>query len=91
MLIFVAPFRSRPLDFPIDILFSPVTQKLISWGSITSPLSFNAGPSSEAIESAISLIRAAERPAIVIGSGVHTKKVWSSSSTYLSLLNDNDH
>lgn len=63
------------LDFPIDMLFSPVQEKLISWGSITSPPTYPPGPSADAVDEAVSLIRSAERPVIVIGSGVRTQQV----------------
>ncbi|KAJ5989552.1 hypothetical protein N7481_004762 [Penicillium waksmanii] len=51
------------LDFPIDILFSPVHSKLISWGSITSPRSFPPAPHVAAVEAAAELLAQAERPA----------------------------
>ncbi|KAL4813082.1 thiamine pyrophosphate enzyme, N-terminal TPP binding domain-containing protein [Aspergillus spinulosporus] len=57
------------LDFPIDVLFTPVHEKLISWGSITSPRSYAPGPHVEAVKDAVNLLRAATRPAIIIGSG----------------------
>ncbi|KAL4755157.1 hypothetical protein BDW72DRAFT_211357 [Aspergillus terricola var. indicus] len=57
------------LDFPIDVLFTPVHEKLISWGSITSPRSYAPGPHVEAVKEAVDLLRAATRPAIIIGSG----------------------
>ncbi|KAL4767656.1 thiamine pyrophosphate enzyme, N-terminal TPP binding domain-containing protein [Aspergillus nidulans var. acristatus] len=57
------------LDFPIDVLFTPVHEKLISWGSITSPRSYAPGPHVEAVKDAVDLLKAATRPAIIIGSG----------------------
>ncbi|KAL5050247.1 hypothetical protein BDW71DRAFT_216361 [Aspergillus fruticulosus] len=57
------------LDFPIDVLFTPVHERLISWGSITSPRSYAPGPHVEAVKEAVNLLRAATRPAIIIGSG----------------------
>ncbi|KAL4879768.1 thiamine pyrophosphate enzyme, N-terminal TPP binding domain-containing protein [Aspergillus karnatakaensis] len=62
------------LDFPIDVLFSPVHEKLISWGSITSPLSYPPGPHVEALKDAVSLIQSATRPAVIIGSGGQSKQ-----------------
>ncbi|KAL4896130.1 thiamine pyrophosphate enzyme, N-terminal TPP binding domain-containing protein [Aspergillus ambiguus] len=40
------------VDFPIDVLFSPVHRPLISWGSITSPLAYLPGPHADAVEAA---------------------------------------
>ncbi|KAL3437758.1 thiamine pyrophosphate enzyme, N-terminal TPP binding domain-containing protein [Aspergillus tetrazonus] len=57
------------LDFPIDVLFTPVHEKLISWGSITSPRSYAPGPHVEAVKDTVDLLKAATRPAIIIGSG----------------------
>ncbi|KAJ6011518.1 hypothetical protein N7451_002930 [Penicillium sp. IBT 35674x] len=57
------------LDFPIDVLFSPIHPKLISWGSITSPPTYPPGPHPAAIDEAARLIRAAKRPVIITGSG----------------------
>lgn len=57
------------MDFPIDVLFSPVHRPLISWGSITSPLAYAPGPHAEAVETAAQMLKAAVRPAILIGTG----------------------
>ncbi|KAJ5717926.1 hypothetical protein N7488_003572 [Penicillium malachiteum] len=57
------------LDFPIDVLFSPIHPKLISWGSITSSPTYPPGPHSEAIEAAAKLICNAKRPVIITGTG----------------------
>ncbi|KAL4957894.1 thiamine pyrophosphate enzyme, N-terminal TPP binding domain-containing protein [Aspergillus filifer] len=57
------------LDFPIDVLFTPVHEKLISWGSISSPKSYAPGPHVEAVTEAVELLKVAERPAVIIGSG----------------------
>ncbi|KAL5358528.1 thiamine pyrophosphate enzyme, N-terminal TPP binding domain-containing protein [Aspergillus floccosus] len=40
------------VDFPIDVLFSPIHRPLISWGSITSPLAYAPGPHAEAVQRA---------------------------------------
>ncbi|KAF2817277.1 thiamine diphosphate-binding protein [Mytilinidion resinicola] len=40
------------IDFPIDVLFSPIIASRISWGSITSPLPYPPGPHTKAIENA---------------------------------------
>ncbi|KAJ0414980.1 thiamine pyrophosphate enzyme, N-terminal TPP binding domain-containing protein [Aspergillus carlsbadensis] len=65
------------LDFPIDVLFSPVHEKLISWGSISSPLSYAPGPHIEAVTKAVELLQAASRPAVIIGSGAQSKETTS--------------
>ncbi|KAF9890236.1 hypothetical protein FE257_006148 [Aspergillus nanangensis] len=57
------------IDFPIDVLFTPVHRPLISWGSITSPLAYPAGPHVEAVAEAVKLLKAAKRPAIIVGTG----------------------
>ncbi|KAL4929563.1 thiamine pyrophosphate-binding protein [Aspergillus undulatus] len=57
------------LDFPIDVLFTPVHERLISWGSISSPLSYAPGPHVEAVKEAVALLKNASRPAVIIGSG----------------------
>ena len=63
------------IDFPIDILFSPVHQSRISWGSITSPLPYPPGPHPEAVSEAISLLNSAKRPTIIVGTGAGSQKV----------------
>lgn len=60
------------LDFPIEVLFSPVRQSAISWGSLGAPSAFPAAPHPEAIRSAVELIKASERPIIVTGSGARS-------------------
>ncbi|KAL5334451.1 thiamine pyrophosphate enzyme, N-terminal TPP binding domain-containing protein [Aspergillus crustosus] len=57
------------LDFPIDVLFSPVHEKLISWGSIISPRTYLPGPHKDAVKEAVALLQSATRPAVIIGSG----------------------
>lgn len=68
------------VDFPIDVLFSPVHRPLISWGSITSPLAYAPGPHAEAVERAVRLLKSAVRPAILIGTGA--KDVWTPYSYF---------
>jgi thiamine pyrophosphate-dependent acetolactate synthase large subunit-like protein len=63
------------LDFPIDILFSPVHPKLISWGSIASPRSFPPAPHETAVEAAAELLAQAERPVIITGTGARNPQV----------------
>ncbi|KAK2783296.1 hypothetical protein FQN53_009284 [Emmonsiellopsis sp. PD_33] len=60
------------VDFPIDVLFSPVCRQLISWGSISSPLSYGPGLHTEALEGAIKLLSSAKRPVIIIGAGANS-------------------
>ncbi|KAL2829603.1 thiamine pyrophosphate enzyme, N-terminal TPP binding domain-containing protein [Aspergillus pseudoustus] len=79
------------LDFPIDVLFSPVHEKLISWGSISSPLPYVPGPHVEAVKKAVELLQAATRPAVIIGSGAQSKETTSylltlSSSTGIPIF-----
>ncbi|CZR58873.1 related to thiamine pyrophosphate-requiring enzymes [acetolactate synthase, pyruvate dehydrogenase (cytochrome), glyoxylate carboligase, phosphonopyruvate decarboxylase] [Phialocephala subalpina] len=57
------------IDFPIEILFSPIRQHSISWGSICSPLAYPPAPSLQAIHEAIALWKAAKRPVIIISTG----------------------
>ncbi|KAL4921126.1 thiamine pyrophosphate enzyme, N-terminal TPP binding domain-containing protein [Aspergillus aurantiobrunneus] len=75
------------LDFPIDVLFTPVHEKLISWGSISSPLSYAPGPHVEAVKAAISLLRSASRPVVIIGSGGQSKEA---TTQLLGLSNKNN-
>lgn len=60
------------LDFPVDVLFSPVHNKRIAWVSIASPLSYPPGPHPEAIEAAAQLLADAKRPVIITGTGVRS-------------------
>ncbi|VUC21090.1 unnamed protein product [Clonostachys rosea] len=57
------------LDFPIDVLFSPIHKPLISWGSITSPLSYGPGVHTKAVEEAKKILESSSRPVIIAGSG----------------------
>ncbi|EEH45869.2 uncharacterized protein PADG_02019 [Paracoccidioides brasiliensis Pb18] len=72
------------VDFPIDVFFSPVCQQLISWGSISSPLSFAPGPHTGAVEEAARLIGSAKRPAIIIGAGGNSSQEAGEQLTKLS-------
>jgi thiamine pyrophosphate-dependent acetolactate synthase large subunit-like protein len=65
------------LDFPIDVLFSPIQPKLIAWGSVTSPPSFPPGPHVAAIDAAARLLGAAQRPVIITGTGARIPRVRS--------------
>jgi thiamine pyrophosphate-dependent acetolactate synthase large subunit-like protein len=68
------------LDFPIDVLFSPVHAKLIAWGSIASRPMFRPGPHEEAIKVAVELVATSKRPVIITGTGA--------KHPYVSLLNE---
>ncbi|KAL1956529.1 hypothetical protein VTO42DRAFT_7092 [Malbranchea cinnamomea] len=57
------------VDFPIEILFSPVYPERLSWGSISSPQPYRPGPDPEAISRAWGLIKEAKRPVIVCSTG----------------------
>lgn len=57
------------LDFPIEVLFSPVQTSRISWGSLGASLAYPPGPSPEAVRKAAELIQNSTRPIIVTGSG----------------------
>ncbi|PGH05241.1 hypothetical protein AJ79_06852 [Helicocarpus griseus UAMH5409] len=72
------------VDFPIDMLFSPVCRRLISWGSISSPFSFAPGLHMGAIEEAVKLLRSAKRPAIIIGAGGNSSQEGGEQLTKLS-------
>ena len=63
------------IDFPIDVLFTPIQEKLISWGSITSPFAYQPAPSPAAIQEAVRLLKSSERPAIITGTGVGSSEV----------------
>ncbi|GKT64705.1 benzaldehyde lyase [Colletotrichum tofieldiae] len=57
------------VDFPIDVLFTPVQVENIAWGSVTAvPVSYPA-PDSRAIDEAIGLWKAAKRPVIIVSTG----------------------
>ncbi|KAJ4362930.1 hypothetical protein N0V83_010047 [Neocucurbitaria cava] len=58
------------LDFPIDILFTPVDEiERVSWGNITGPPVSLPGPDPNAVKELVGLIKAAERPAVIVGTG----------------------
>lgn len=63
------------LDFPIDILFGPVQQSRISWGSIAAPLPYPPGPNRQAITEVVNLWRQAKRPAVITGTGCRSTQV----------------
>ncbi|KAJ9647761.1 hypothetical protein H2199_001535 [Coniosporium tulheliwenetii] len=57
------------VDFPIDILFTPVETDSIAWGAIAAPPVCLPGPNPSAIDEAVRLYRASERPCIIVGTG----------------------
>ncbi|KAK7698358.1 hypothetical protein SLS64_012606 [Diaporthe eres] len=57
------------IDFPIDVLFSPVQPRHISWGSIRMKPSYQAGPHPEAIQKAVEMFSTSKRPVIITGAG----------------------
>ncbi|KAL4963238.1 thiamine pyrophosphate-binding protein [Aspergillus stella-maris] len=75
------------LDFPIDVLFTPVHEKLISWGSISSPRSYAPGPHVEAVKEAVELLKGSKRPAVIIGSGGQSS---AATKTLTALSNTNN-
>ncbi|KZL84708.1 benzaldehyde lyase [Colletotrichum incanum] len=57
------------VDFPIDVLFTPVQMDNVAWGSVTAlPVSFPA-PDARAIDEAIGLWKEAKRPVIIVSTG----------------------
>ncbi|EER28222.1 Thiamine pyrophosphate enzyme family [Coccidioides posadasii C735 delta SOWgp] len=62
------------IDFPIDVLFSPVHQSRISWGSISSPIPYPPGPHKDAIEEALNILKQPTRPVIIVGTGARSQK-----------------
>jgi thiamine pyrophosphate-dependent acetolactate synthase large subunit-like protein len=57
------------LDFPIDVLFSPVEIERVAWGNITAPAVSLPGPDAGAIKNLASLLKGAERPVVIVGTG----------------------
>ncbi|KAH6611850.1 acetolactate synthase I/II/III large subunit [Boeremia exigua] len=60
------------VDFPIDVLFTPVEKESIAWGNVTGPLVTMPGPDPAAIDQIASLLQEAERPAIIVGTGARS-------------------
>jgi thiamine pyrophosphate-dependent acetolactate synthase large subunit-like protein len=57
------------VDFPIDVLFTPLENESIAWGNVTGPLVTLPGPDTTAIGQIATLLEGAERPAIIVGTG----------------------
>ncbi|KMU84228.1 benzaldehyde lyase [Coccidioides immitis H538.4] len=68
------------IDFPIDVLFSPVHQSRISWGSISSPIPYPSGPHKDAIEEALNILKQPTRPVIIVRTGARSQNNCSSYS-----------
>ncbi len=69
------------LDFPADLLASPVSQTLLESTGLPVRADFPS-PSAEIVDRVGALLEASERPIIVAGSGVH----WSGAGSSLSEL-----
>ncbi|KAH7071016.1 acetolactate synthase I/II/III large subunit [Paraphoma chrysanthemicola] len=74
------------LDFPIDVLFTPVEIERVAWGNITAPAVSLPGPDAGAIKNLASLLKGAERPVVIVGTGARnaTDEI-STLATSLSL------
>ncbi|GKT41787.1 benzaldehyde lyase [Colletotrichum spaethianum] len=57
------------VDFPIDVLFTPVQVESIAWGSVTAAPTFYPAPNATAIDQAINLWEKAKRPVIIVSTG----------------------
>jgi acetolactate synthase-1/2/3 large subunit len=57
------------LDLPIDVLFRPADEERIDHGGGTR-IAAPPAPAPDAVREALALLRAAERPAIIVGGGV---------------------
>lgn len=57
------------MDFPIDVLFTPVEVDSVAWGSITAPPVSLPAPDAGAVEQAMRLWGEAERPVILVSTG----------------------
>ena len=73
------------LDFPGDVLYSEVEEEAVTWGASPRP----APPAGDldAIREAVRLLKAAERPLVITGSGV----LWSGASEALHAFIDRTH
>lgn len=59
------------LDFPIDVLFTPVEVERVSWGNIMAPPVRPPGPDAKAIKRMAEMLGGAKRPVAIIGTGAH--------------------
>lgn len=65
------------IDFPIDILFSPPDPFRIAWGSIARPMLSKPAPAPTAVDMAMKMLREAERPCLISGTGARGYEVRS--------------
>lgn len=70
------------IDFPIEVLFAPVQENRISWGSLASPQAYPAGPHPEAIAKVVALLKGSQRPVIVTGTGARFLHVCNSLNLF---------
>jgi thiamine pyrophosphate-dependent acetolactate synthase large subunit-like protein len=73
------------LDFPIDVLFTPVEVKRVAWGNITAPFMRPPGPDPNAIQELLKLLEAAERPVLILGTGARNVSLLYDLVTAISL------
>ncbi|KAF2464452.1 acetolactate synthase I/II/III large subunit [Lindgomyces ingoldianus] len=57
------------LDFPIDVLFTPVREEDVAWGGITAPMVAVPGPGGRAVRDVIGMVKASVRPVVIVGTG----------------------
>lgn len=57
------------IDFPIEVLFSPVEPTRISWGSIRMKPSYPPAPHPDAIREAVQMLSNSRRPVVITGAG----------------------
>ncbi|CCF44473.1 benzaldehyde lyase [Colletotrichum higginsianum] len=57
------------VDFPIDVLFTPVRAGSIAWGSVTAPPVSYPAPDPGAVDETVRLWREAKRPVIIVSTG----------------------
>lgn len=74
------------VDFPIDVLFTPVDNESIAWGNVTGPLVTLPGPDPAAIGEILTLLQSAERPIVVVGTGARGVSDVLSSLDFTSVL-----
>ncbi|KAF1960737.1 thiamine diphosphate-binding protein [Byssothecium circinans] len=57
------------VDFPIDVLFTPVDSESVAWGGVTAPISAVPGPDLSAVKTVVGMLKKAERPVVIVGTG----------------------
>lgn len=73
------------LDFPGDVLYSEVEEDAVAWGA--SPRPAPAAGDLDAVREAVRLLKAAERPLVITGSGV----LWSGAAEALQAFIERTH